>query len=188
MKKSFIIIGLVICLMLALTGCVEDKLPPEAFQGDDDMFDGPADGPAGGGLADDAEGNDDTVSISRDADPSNFVDDCEVLKEALDVNVQVMLDEFEVQQTTIKVNESVGIMLSGLYAETQEWKIEIENETILKLTAQGPEKNVIGERQGFDFFAFKGLKAGKTKVKITDMIKKSGDAGVEHTFTITVTE
>lgn len=189
LKKRFVIIGLVFCLMLAFAGCGGDKLPPEALQDNDDMFDGPADGlvdgPADGNSVDD---NDDTVSISSDADPSNFVDDREVLKEALGVDVQVMLDEFEVQQTALKKGESVGIMLSGLFAETQEWKIDIEDESVVKLTAQGPEKNVVGERQGFDFFSFEALKAGETTVKITDMMKDSGDTGMEHTFTITVIE
>lgn len=77
-----------------------------------------------------ADGNDYAVSISSNADASNFIDDRVVLKEALGVDVQVMLDEFEVQQTTLKKGESVGIMLSGLFSETQEWKIEIEMRTL----------------------------------------------------------
>lgn len=44
MKKRYVIIGLVTCLMLAFADCGGDKLPPEVFQGNDDMFDAPADG------------------------------------------------------------------------------------------------------------------------------------------------
>lgn len=193
MKKRYVIFGLVTCLMFAFADCGGDKLPPEAFQGNDDMFDEPADGlvdgpTVGDSVNDTADGNDYAVSISSDADASNFIDDRVVLKEALGVDVQVMLDEFEVQQTTLKKGESVGIMLSGLFSETQEWKIEIEDENVVKLIAQGPEKNVVGERQGFDFFAFESLKAGETTVKITDVMKDSDDTGMEYTFTITAIE
>lgn len=62
------------------------------------------------------------------------------------------------------------------------------DENVVKLIAQGPEKNVVGERQGFDFFAFESLKAGETTVKITDVMKDSGDTGMEYTFTITAIE
>lgn len=144
------------------------------------------------GVQDDAKPVDnqskdgDTASISSDEDDSSFVDFRDVLNEALGVEVKIMLDEYDAQEGTIKTGENAGIMLSGIYAEQQEWKIDIEDESILELVAHGPEKDVVGERQGFDFFAIKGLKAGTAKVTITDTIKESGEEGMTYTFEITV--
>lgn len=131
---------------------------------------------------------DDGNDISSGEDTSKFYDWRDGLKEALDIDVEVMLDEFDVSEATIKASESAGIMLSGIFAETQEWKIDIENPEILELLAQGTEKNVVGERQGFDFFAFKGLKTGKTTINITHVAKDTQESGVTYTFTINVTE
>lgn len=165
MKKKCVIIGLILCVVMMFAAC-GDKIDP--------TVDGP------NTLEDDN-------SISSDADDSQFYDWRDGLKEALGVEVKVMLDEYDIQEATIKSDESAGVMLSGIFAETQEWKIEIENTEIMKLVAQGTEKDVVGERQGFDFFAFKGLKEGSTTVTITDVMKDTQDAGMAYTFTINVT-
>lgn len=165
LKKKWAIIGFILCVVMMFAAC-GDKIDPAVDDGSDS----------------------DTVSISSDAEGDQFYDWREGLKEALDVDVEVMLDEYDVNEATIKVNESAGIMLSGIFAETQEWKVEIENPELLELLAQGTEKNVVGERQGFDFFAFKGLKQGKTTVSITDVTKDTQEAGMTYTFTIYITE
>lgn len=165
MKRNCVIIILILCVVIMFTAC-GDKIYPAANGGSDD----------------------DTVSISKDADSDKFYDWRDGLKEALDVDVEVILDEFDVNEATIKVEKSAGIMLSGIFEETQEWKVEIGNPEVLELLAQGTEKNVIGERQGFDFFAFKGLKKGTTTVIMEAVMKDTQKTSMPYTFTINVTE
>lgn len=149
-----------------------------------DKIDPTVDGPD---ILNDADNTSNDDSVSSDADESQFYDWRDGLKEALGVDVKVMLDEYDVQEATVKSGESAGVMLSGIFTDTQEWKIEIENLEIVELLAQGTETNVVGERQGFDFFAFKGLKEGSTTVTITDVMKNTQETGMAYTFTINVT-
>lgn len=166
MKKKYVIIGLILCVVMIFAAC-GDKLDPKVN---------------GSNILEDDD------SISSGADDSKFYDWRDGLKEALGVEVKVILDEYDIQETTIKSGESAGVMLSGIFAETQEWKIDIENKEIVELLAQGTEKDVVGERQGFDFFAFKGLKEGSTTVTITDVMKDTQKAGMAYTFTINIKE
>lgn len=173
MKKKWVITGLILCVVIMFAAC-GNKIDPTVVDGSDILED-----------ADDLSNND---SISSNADDSQLYDWRDGLKEAIGVEVKVMLDEYDIQKATIKSGESAGVMLSGIFVETQEWNIKIENPEIAELVAQGTEKDVVGERQGFDFFAFKGLKEGSTTVTITDVMKDTKEAGMAYAFIINVTE
>lgn len=129
---------------------------------------------------------DSSVSINNLSDSCNFYDFSDALKESLGVQVKIMIDEYGVKKGRIKVGDSAGIMLSGLYQEAYQWKVEVKDQEIIKLIAQGSEKNVTGERQGFDFFAVEGLKSGKSEIKIKSINKESKTVEAEYTFFIYV--